>query len=228
MPVTTPEYVDLINELTKRKQQDVATAQAQGQGEAQRRGLVGQTGTSDIEMSLRGAKTAPIEQAYTGQIADTMAKLADQEAARKYQTSERLGSQQFQTGENTAQRGWQTGERVAGQTYGTGERVAGQAYGTQERVGTQGWQSNEQKLAAERAQAAQNQQNQFAMGERQGTQDWQSREGATERNWQDYLTNLQNNALSEAQKKAAREWWKNPVGQIATNVATDKVTDWLS
>jgi hypothetical protein len=73
------EYLDLINYLTQKKQQDVSSAESQGIGEAIRRGLVNPTGTSDIEMSLRSAKVAPVEQAYQGQIANIGMGAADRQ-----------------------------------------------------------------------------------------------------------------------------------------------------
>ena len=74
----SPEYAKLIEEVQRRNELQRKQAEAGAQGEAQRRGLVGQTGTSDIEMSLRGARTAPIVEAGQGQVAGLLKEMSDQ------------------------------------------------------------------------------------------------------------------------------------------------------
>lgn len=150
--VNAPEYASIIDQLTKRYAQQKALADAQGKGEAQRRGLVNQTGTSDIEMSLRGNKVGAVADAEGGAISSVLREAAQvgnqnqqNQLGREFQTSERLGSQDWQTGENTAQRGWQTGERVAGQDWQSGENKIGRDWENSMAMNDRNWQGSQNK-----------------------------------------------------------------------------------
>lgn len=113
MALNLPEYEQLIQELTRRNQLAVEKANAQAVGEAQRRGLVGQTGTSDIEASLRAARTQPIVESGQGQIASLLQQGADR-AQEERMTKEGWANT---SAENEKQRQWQTGERTGNQTW---------------------------------------------------------------------------------------------------------------
>lgn len=139
MNMVTPEYQNLINTLTERFGKQKSQAEASGIGEAIRRGLVNPTGTSDIEMSLRNSKVAPIQEAESSTIASLLKEIADTESGRKYQTSEREATQ-----------GWQTGEREAGQGWQSGESEKQRGWGTSERLGSQGFQTTEAEKQAAR------------------------------------------------------------------------------
>jgi hypothetical protein len=130
------EYQQMLDEYNKQYDLQRRLADKSALGEAQRRGLVGQTGTSTIESLMRQRAVTPIEQARSAAVADLMARgaseqLASNEAekARQWQTGERLGGQEYGTS-----------ERLGSQAYGTGEREAAQRYGTGERTGSQDWQ----------------------------------------------------------------------------------------
>lgn len=222
-----PEYASLIEELTRRKNQDKAQADAAAQGEAQRRGLVNQTGTSDIEASLRGARTAPIEQAYTGQISQLLGDQAAKEASQKYQTSERLGGQEFAAGQSEAARKFQTGERLGTEAYNTSERTGTQNYNTGENAAERNFRTNErlgtQNFNTGERVASQN----YNTGENTAGRDWQANQAETERQFQDYL-DLRNKGWTDAQIQAAnRGWWKAPVGAAGAVVGGTILTDAL-
>ena len=93
------EFEDVIQRLSKRGEEKARVAEAQGIGEAQRRGFINPTGTSDIEFALRRSKTEPIREATEGSIASILAQVAEAERARGFQTSEREAGQQFGTQE---------------------------------------------------------------------------------------------------------------------------------
>ena len=135
-----------VMELMKRTKQRSAEAEAQGKGEAQRRGLVSGTGTSDIEMAFRRSKVAPIEEAGQGAIAGLVGRGVEAERGRQYGTSEREASQLYGTGEREASQRYGTGEREASQLYGTGERIGSQEYGAGQNELQRKWQSGESVL----------------------------------------------------------------------------------
>jgi hypothetical protein len=151
MALPVAGYDSLLEDILRRTEEQRKIADARGIGEAQRRGMVNPTGTSDIEMSLRRAQTEPVVQGGQSEIAKILANIAEQQEARKYQTgervagqeygtSERLGSQGWQTGENVAQRGWQTGENTAQRGWQSGENQLQRGWQTGEREGAQTWQ----------------------------------------------------------------------------------------
>lgn len=119
--ISSQEYKDLAKQITNQYNQDFSQADAAAQSEVGRRGLVGQTGTSDIEFAARSGATNPITQGYQANKANLAYGAAENDIARRYGTSERLseGNLQrgWQSGENQAQRGWQTGEREGAQTW---------------------------------------------------------------------------------------------------------------
>ena len=119
--ISSQEYKDLAKQLTNQYNQDFSQADARAQSEVGRRGLIGQTGTSDIEFAARSGATSPITQAYQNNRASLGYDAATGDINRRYGTSERLseGNLQrgWQSGENQAQRGWQTGEREGAQTW---------------------------------------------------------------------------------------------------------------
>lgn len=104
--LVVPEYQAVLDQIMasygKRKQQ----AEAGAIGEAQRRGLVNQTGTSDIEGMLRSSAVQPIEEAQAGAVGDIYRSAADRAATERYGTSEREATQQYGTA-----------ERMSGQDY---------------------------------------------------------------------------------------------------------------
>lgn len=194
--MATPEYEALINELSRKKEQEKAAADARAQGEANRRGLVNQTGTSDIEGSLRGAAVTPIENSYNANIANLLGAQASTEAAQRYGTSEREATQGYNTGENQAQRTFQTGERIGTQNYNTGQNAAERGFTTAERIGSQ----------------------QYTAGENEATRNYNAQQAEKERQFQDYL-DLRNKGWTDDQiRKARADWWKVPVGGIAGTV----------
>lgn len=134
-------------EIMRRTQQQKRQAQAASSGEAQRRGFVNPTGTSDIEFAMRSAATRPIEEAGAGAYANLIGRGVEAERGREFQTSERQGRQAYGTSEREAGQRYGTGEREARQVYGTGEREAGQRYGTSERVGRQQYGTSEREGA---------------------------------------------------------------------------------
>ncbi len=174
-------YQDLIKDLMRRTEDQRKLAESRGKGEAGRRGLVG----SDIEMSLRRAQTEPVVQGGQSQIAQILAQIAEQQEARKYQTSERVAGQEYGTGERIAGQEYGTSERFGRQAYGTGEREAGQVYGTGEREAGQTWTGGQAKLQ----------------------RDWQTGESALDRQ---AAIDKENRAASA--KK--RDWWKGKVSKI--------------
>jgi hypothetical protein len=157
----TPEYEKLIQEFMRRNQQQVAQANAGAIGEAQRRGLVGQTGTSDIEASLRAARTQPIVESGQGQVAGLLKEMSDQRLQDQrtaqqqgYNTSERLGGQQFQsnmagyTDPNTGQ--WiQTGVKP-GQYGEYGSGIQQQGFDEHMANLQRQWQQEDEKKAKKR------------------------------------------------------------------------------
>lgn len=136
-----PEYQALIDSLTKQYQQNRGQAEASGIGEAQRRGLINPTGTSDIEMGLRQSKVAPIEQAYQQQVGQIGAQLAQDEANKKFQTSERLGGQEWQGGQAGLQRDWQGGQNLQNQGWQSGQNDKDRAM-TQQQINMQNNQND--------------------------------------------------------------------------------------
>lgn len=114
----TPEYQQMIEEMMSRYGKLKSQAEASGIGEAQRRGLINQAGTSDLEFAIRKSKVDPYASAEAQGIAGLLGRGAETEAAQRYGTSEReasqkygtaerLGSQEFQGGQSQTQRDWQ-------------------------------------------------------------------------------------------------------------------------
>lgn len=112
--------------------------------------------------------------------------------AREFQTSERLGQQAYNTGEREAQqayqsaenalnRAFQSGEREAQQVYNTSERVATQAYNTSERLGQQAYQSGENALNRAFQTGEREAQQKYNTGEREAQQAFQAGENALNR-----------------------------------------------
>jgi len=96
------EYENMIDATLKRIGKRKEAADAKAFGEAQRRGLVGQTGTSDIEYGLREASARPYAEAEATTIADLLRQKADKEREermigeeRTYGTSEREATQDW-------------------------------------------------------------------------------------------------------------------------------------
>lgn len=98
----TPEYQaildNILNSYSKKKQE----AEASGIGEAQRRGLVNTTGTSDIEGMIRASKVAPIADAEASALSNIYNQAAQagqterlQNEQNAYNTSERTATQDY-------------------------------------------------------------------------------------------------------------------------------------
>jgi hypothetical protein len=104
--LVAPEYQAILDNILAMYGKKKSQAEAGAIGEAQRRGLVNPTGTSDIEGMLRSAAVSPIAEAEAGAIADLTGRGADRAATERYGTS----------------------ERIAGQQYGTSERLGSQDY----------------------------------------------------------------------------------------------------
>lgn len=145
MALITPEYQALIDSLNAQFGRQKAQAEASGIGEAQRRGLINPTGTSDIEMGLRQSKVAPIEQAQQSTIGNLLAQLSQDEQNKKFTTSEREAGQGWQSGENLANRNWQTGERTGTQGWQSGENLANRTWEDQSLNKQRGWLLEDQK-----------------------------------------------------------------------------------
>ena len=163
MPIAG-NYEDLIKDLMRRTEEDRMAAEARGKSEAQRRGLVSGTGTSDIEMALRRAQTEPVVRAGQSNIAQILANIAEQQEARKYQTSEREAAQRHGTSEREAAQRYGTSEREASQQFSRAEAEALRKWQTGERMSTQDWQALED--AKQRT---------WATGEREAGQTWQGK-----------------------------------------------------
>lgn len=97
--LVVPEYQAILDNILasygKKKQQ----AEASGIGEAMRRGLINEGGTSDIEGMIRQSKVAPIEEAEGSAVSGILKEAADRAATERYGTSEREARQVYDTSE---------------------------------------------------------------------------------------------------------------------------------
>lgn len=224
----SPEALEIMRRTKKR----AATAEAGAKGEAQRRGFVSGTGTSDIEFALRRSATAPIEEAGAGAYASLIGRGVESERGRQYGTSERFGRQAYGTT-----------EREAGQRYGTSERFGRQAYGTSERLGVQDWRSGE--AGKERGwRTGEREAGQLYRGQMEGYIDpsqtrWGGGAGGGQQ-WTGYASGLDKKTYYGAAGAAERgrehefgmastfkpkepkkrKWWEAAIGPVAQGAAT--------
>lgn len=168
-----------VQQIRKRAKRRGAEAEARAQSEVGRRGLTGQTGTSDIEFAARRGARAPIEESAALAEAGIIGRGVEAERGRRFQTSERLGGEAFRTGEREAGQRFVTGERIGGQEFRTGEREAGQEFTSEENEAMRKWES----------------------GERLTQREWQAAQSVLDRQ-------AQVEAANRAAKERKRDWWK--------------------
>jgi hypothetical protein len=83
--LVVPEYQAILDQILSSYGKKKQEAEASGIGEAQRRGLINQTGTSDIEGMIRASKVAPVADAEAGAISSVYNQAAQQGASERMQ-----------------------------------------------------------------------------------------------------------------------------------------------
>jgi hypothetical protein len=224
----SPEAVQYMKQIEKQR----ALAESGAKGEAQRRGFVSPTGTSDIEMALRRSATEPIVQAGQTGLAGMLSRGAEAEKARQYGTSERVAGQEYGTSEREAGQRYGTSEREEGQKYGTSEREQRQLYGTGEREAMQKYGTGEreasQLYAGQMEGYIDPSQTTWGGGKgggqmwtpyaSMGGKEYYGGAGTRERGYEhDYNLAMTQAALNKPKKK---KWYESAVGPLAQGVGT--------
>lgn len=179
--------------LRKRAKQGAATAtQAEQEGLQRRFAQIGQVGSgsqirAEAQASERGAqRLAQAEETVGLAELGEKQRLKETDEARKFATSERLGSQEFGANQADIQR-----------KYGTSERLGSQAFGSEQadiqRKFMQGERLSAQDFASLEAEAGRK----FSQEERIAAQDFADEQGKITRQFQE-VENTLNRALQQA------------------------------